>query len=157
MVGKIALEMKGVAGLRKALSEVGAEVAREAGKKGNRRAIIYMRKELKSAAPVNPKGPTKKTWKLKNGERRTGFYGRLRDNIRYVAGRKSTRYDNTYYGVVGIGNAFWGTFTEKGTKRGVRPTKWFSRTIERVAPEALRIQTEGVRDAISKATRKLRK
>lgn len=157
MVGKIALEMKGVAGLRKALSEVGAEVAREAGKKGNRRAIVHMRRALKSAAPVNPDGPTKKTWRLKNGERRTGFYGRLRDNIRYVAGRKSTRYDNTYYGVVGIGNAFWGTFTEKGTKRGVRPTRWFSRTIERVAPEALRIQTEGVRDAISKATRKLRK
>lgn len=157
MAGKITIKLNGVAELRKALSEVGAEVAREAGKKGNRRAIVHMRRALKSAAPVNPDGPTKKTWRLKNGERRTGFYGRLRDNIRYVAGRKSTRYDNTYYGVVGIGDAFWGTFTEKGTKRGVRPTRWFSRTIERVAPEALRIQTEGVRDAISKAARKLRK
>lgn len=155
---KVSFALDGIDQIKRAMELIGPEVARQAGKTGNRRAMVYLRQQLRAAAPVNPKGPTKKYWRTKNGDQRSGFYGRLRTNIRYVAGRKSTRHENSFYGVVGVGDAFWGGILERGQGHlaGNPREGWFSDVISRSAAEALRIQAKSVGEAIPQACRKYR-
>ena len=160
MADGVTFQMAGVEQLKRALQLVGPEVARLAGKDGNRQAMLFLRRKLKEAAPYRT-GSTKKSWKLKGrGKRKTGSgqsrqadYGHLRDNIRFVAGRRSTRHKDAFFGAVGVGDAYWGRFLEFGTRK-MSAKPWFRPTIDKYAGEAIRIQAKGVGDAIPKACRK---
>lgn len=99
--------------LSAALAELGDE-ATVAGRRSLRATANMLRDAFKEAAPVDPKGPTRKFWRLKGGGSGSGFYGRLKDNIRVREAR--ARKDHTIVMIVSMGNAFWGSFLEFGTK-----------------------------------------
>lgn len=141
--------------LSRGLRALGDE-STKVGRASLRKTANLMRDELIEAAPRNPKGPTEKVRRLKDGSVARYSYGQLFQNIRVREMR--VRQNNTIGMVVSTGNAFWGTFQEFGTSK-LRARPWFrpvwDRMQNRLIAELGQILGKGIEQAARRQARKV--
>lgn len=140
-----------LAGFKRALAELGTEVATKVGAAANAKAARELRDVVKEHAPQNPEGATWKYWRLKNGESQKRLYGQLRDNIRVRRQRARKQHHIVHH--VTTGRAFWGMFLEFGTVN-LQAQPWFRPIVEVVGGRILDLQARELGQGIERAARR---
>lgn len=116
--GKVtgSVSVSGLADIEKKLLAIGRVPASDAGRDALWLATRPLAAAIASQAPVNPNGPTPKSWRVGAGLGKSSgpqFYGSLRENIR--RGVVINPPSGSQMAQVGTGDAFWGLFLERGT------------------------------------------
>lgn len=142
-------ELGGMDDLRKALEELGSEVATKLGKQAVRDSAVYLQGKMVAAAPHRP-GVQLKYYGRKRG-RIARNYGDLRDNIkvRLAKSRKVTAVSYT----VSTGQAFWGYFLEFGTVR-MAAQPWMRPTFDAAVNVCVDLQIDRLRAGIARVAKK---
>jgi HK97 gp10 family phage protein len=139
--GKV--KLYGVEELKRALEEVGTEVATKIGVKADRKAAQAFRDELRLLAPYDPRN---KVRRLKSGK--IVDYGHLRDQIK-VRRAKARKQGHIVFNVT-VGTAFWGRFHEFGTVNQP-PRPWMRPAFERLRSKLLDVQLAELRVGLKSA------
>lgn len=129
----IKFSLTGFDDLKRTLEELNVESATKVGTVATREGAKMVKAALVQAAPVGTE-PTEKTRRTKSGKLVTFDYGRLRANIR-IRKLKGSNQHQIKFGV-GIGSAFWGLFSEFGTRhQPARP--WLRPAFETIGPKVI--------------------
>lgn len=140
-----------LAGFKRALEELGTEVATKVGTSANAKAARELRDVVAEHAPRNPAGATWKYWRLKSGETRKRLYGQLHENIRVRRQRSRKQHHIVHH--VTTGRAFWGVFREFGTVN-MPAYPWFRPIVEIVGGRIIDLQARELGHGIERAARR---
>jgi HK97 gp10 family phage protein len=132
-VTDIKFSLTGFEDLKRTLEELNTESATKVGTVATREGAKMVKDALVQAAPVGTE-PTTKTRRTKSGKLVTFDYGRLKDNIRIRKLKGSNQHQIKF--AVGIGSAFWGLFSEFGSRhQAAKP--WLRPAFDVVGPRVI--------------------
>jgi HK97 gp10 family phage protein len=138
-------KLEGVADLKRALDELGGELATKIGRAANRRAAAGMAEVMRQNAPYSSESDRSKASKT---------YGHLRDNIRVRQAR--ARRSDTVSVKISVGRAFWGLFQEYGTKfMAARP--WMRPSFDASVQVAIDAQIDELGKGIARTAKQARR
>lgn len=132
-MSEVNFNLSGFEDLKRTLAELNTESATKVGTVAAREGAKMVKQAFVEAAPVGAE-PTAKTRRSKSGKVVAYDYGRLRDNIR-IRKQKGEGQNQIKFSV-GVGSAFWGIFSEFGTRhQAARP--WLRPAFQVIGPQVI--------------------
>lgn len=122
-------DITGFEQVQKAFSVLGDKAARRVVKSAGRAGAAQIRKAVRAAAPKSNVNRKNITVKVSGGHKYDYLKKHLRQQIKATVVKSREAEVKT---LVHTSDAFWGRFTEKGTKLGIDAQHWMEKAFDRV-------------------------